>query len=57
VRTIRAILRNVAPTIVGLTGASALVELGSGSSEKIRPLLGTLRSWGTLRSYGDVDVS
>ena len=56
-RAERAILRDVAQTIAGLTGASALVELGPGSSEKIRPLLSALRSGGTLRSYAGVDVS
>jgi L-histidine Nalpha-methyltransferase len=56
-RAERAILRDVAPTIAGLTGASVLAELGSGSSEKTRLLLSALRSLGTLRSYTAVDVS
>jgi L-histidine Nalpha-methyltransferase len=56
-RAERAILRAVAPEIAALTGATALVELGSGSSEKTRPLLSALRDAGTLRGYVPVDVS
>ena len=56
-RAERAILRAVAPEVAALTGASALVELGSGSSEKTRLLLSALRDAGTLRGYVPVDVS
>ena len=56
-RAERAILRAVAPDIAALTGATALVELGSGSSEKTRLLLSALRDAGTLRRYVPVDVS
>jgi L-histidine N-alpha-methyltransferase len=56
-RAERAILRAVAPEIAALTGATALVELGSGSSEKTRLLLSALRDAGTLRRYVPVDVS
>jgi len=56
-RAERAILRAVAPEIAALTGAAALVELGSGSSEKTRLLLSALREAGTLRGYVPVDVS
>src|SRR6201999_2766997 len=56
-RAERAILRAVAPQIAALTGAAALVELGSGSSEKTRLLLSALRDAGTLRGYVPVDVS
>ena len=56
-RAERAILRAVAPEIAALTGAAALVELGSGSSEKTRLLLSALRDAGTLRGYVPVDVS
>jgi L-histidine N-alpha-methyltransferase len=56
-RTERAILRAVAPEIAALTGATTLVELGSGSSEKTRFLLSALRDAGTLRGYVPVDVS
>ena len=56
-RAERAILRAVAPEIAALTGATALVELGSGSSEKTRLLLSALRDAGTLRGYVPVDVS
>jgi L-histidine N-alpha-methyltransferase len=56
-RAERAILRSVAPQVAALTGASTLVELGSGSSEKTRLLLSALRDAGTLRGYVPVDVS
>jgi len=56
-RAERAILRAVAPEIAALTGATALVELGSGSSEKTRLLLSALRDAGPLRGYVPVDVS
>src|SRR6202021_627365 len=47
----------VSPEIAALTGATALVELGSGSSDKTRLLLSALRDAGTLRGYVPVDVS
>ena len=56
-RAERAILRAVAPEIAALTGATVLVELGSGSSDKTRLLLSALRDAGTLREYVPVDVS
>jgi L-histidine N-alpha-methyltransferase len=56
-RAERAILRAVAPQVAALTGATALVELGSGSSEKTRLLLSALRDAGPLRGYVPVDVS
>jgi len=56
-RAERSILRDIAGTIAGLTEASTLVELGSGSSEKTRLLLDALRARGTLRRYVPVDVS
>jgi L-histidine Nalpha-methyltransferase len=56
-RAERSILRAVAPEVAALTGATALVELGSGSSEKTRLLLSALRDAGTLRRYIPVDVS
>ena len=56
-RAERAILRAVAPQIAALTGATALVELGSGSSEKTRLLLSALRDAGPLHGYVPVDVS
>jgi L-histidine Nalpha-methyltransferase len=56
-RAERAILRTVAPEVARLTGATALVELGSGSSEKTRLLLSALRDAGTLRGYIPLDVS
>ncbi|HUY46234.1 MAG TPA: L-histidine N(alpha)-methyltransferase [Streptosporangiaceae bacterium] len=56
-RAERSILATFAAGIAAATGASALVELGSGSSEKTRLLLDALRDAGTLRSYVPVDVS
>jgi L-histidine Nalpha-methyltransferase len=56
-RAERAILRAVSGEIASSSGARALVELGSGSSEKTRLLLDALRDHGTLRSYVPVDVS
>jgi L-histidine N-alpha-methyltransferase len=56
-RAERAILAAVAPEIAALTGATSLVELGSGSSDKTRLLLSALREAGTLRGYVPVDVS
>ena len=56
-RAERSILRAVAPQIAALTRAAALVELGSGSSDKTRLLLSALSGAGTLRRYVPVDVS
>jgi L-histidine N-alpha-methyltransferase len=56
-RAERAILRAAAAEIAAATRAAALVELGSGSSEKTGLLLDALRDTGTLRSYVPVDVS
>jgi L-histidine N-alpha-methyltransferase len=56
-RAERSILRSTAARIAGLSGAAALVELGSGSSDKTRLLLSALRAAGTLREYIPVDVS
>jgi L-histidine N-alpha-methyltransferase len=56
-RAERSILAAVAPEIAAVTGATALVELGSGSSDKTRLLLSALRDAGTLRAYVPVDVS
>lgn len=56
-RAERSILRAVARDIAGLTGAAALIELGSGSSDKTRLLLTALHEAGTLRRYVPVDVS
>jgi dimethylhistidine N-methyltransferase/ergothioneine biosynthesis protein EgtC len=46
-----------ATEIAELTGARALVELGSGSSEKTRLLLDALRGHGTLDTFVPLDVS
>lgn len=56
-RAERSILRVAAPLIAAQTGAAALVELGSGSSDKTRLLLTALHEAGTLRGYVPVDVS
>ncbi|HEX3712276.1 MAG TPA: L-histidine N(alpha)-methyltransferase [Trebonia sp.] len=56
-RAERSILRTVAPSVAAISGAAALVELGSGSSDKTRLLLSALRDAGTLRQYVPVDVS
>jgi L-histidine Nalpha-methyltransferase len=56
-RTERAILEAQAEAIVGATGAGELVELGSGSAEKARILLGAMERAGTLRRYVPFDVS
>ena len=56
-RVEREILGEHAAEIAALSGADALVELGSGSSEKTRLLLDALLAAGTLRRYIPVDVS
>jgi L-histidine N-alpha-methyltransferase len=56
-RAERSILESEADAIVDGTGAGELVELGSGSAEKARILLGAMERSGTLRRYVPVDVS
>ena len=56
-RTERRILRDHAHEIAAETGATTLVELGSGTSEKTRLLLDALSAAGTLRSFAPLDVS
>lgn len=56
-RTERELLRASAAEIAEGTSAQILVELGSGSSEKTRLLLGALTSHGTLERYVPQDVS
>jgi len=51
-----AILGERAGVIAGLTRASHLVELGSGTSTKTRLLLDALRDHGTLRRFTPLDV-
>ena len=55
-RTERSILARHAGDIAATTGATALVELGSGTSEKTRLLLSALRAGGTLRRFVPFDV-
>ena len=52
----RALLQEHAATIARVSGADTLVELGSGTSEKTRLLLGALRDAGQLRRYVPFDV-
>jgi L-histidine N-alpha-methyltransferase len=56
-RAEREILLAYAGDIVRSTGAGELVELGSGSADKARILLGAMASAGTLRRYVPLDVS
>ncbi|WP_033441383.1 L-histidine N(alpha)-methyltransferase [Saccharothrix sp. NRRL B-16314] len=56
-RAEREILVARAAEIAALTDARALVELGSGSSEKTRLLLSALRNHGTLTEFVPLDVS
>lgn len=53
----REILIRRAPEIARATEAHTLVELGSGTSEKTRLLLGALTDAGTLRRFVPFDVS
>jgi L-histidine N-alpha-methyltransferase len=56
-RAERQILRAHANEIATLTGAKTLVELGSGTSDKTRLLLGALAVHGTLARFVPFDVS
>ena len=56
-RTERAILERVADELIAQTGASELVELGSGSATKTRLLLDAMAAAGTLESFTAVDVT
>jgi L-histidine N-alpha-methyltransferase len=56
-RTERAILERVAGELIAQTGASELVELGSGSATKTRLLLDAMAAAGTLESFIAVDVT
>jgi L-histidine Nalpha-methyltransferase len=56
-RAEREILERYADEIVERTGASELVELGSGSAEKARILLDAMNRAGQLRRYVPLDVS
>ncbi|MGW3984699.1 L-histidine N(alpha)-methyltransferase [Streptomyces mirabilis] len=51
------ILTRRASEIAGLTRATTLIELGSGSSRKTRLLLDALTAGGTLQRYAPLDVS
>jgi L-histidine Nalpha-methyltransferase len=56
-RTERQILQDHAHEVASETGATTLVELGSGTSEKTRLLLDALTAAETLRSFAPLDVS
>jgi L-histidine N-alpha-methyltransferase len=56
-RTERQILEQRAAEIIETTGAGELVELGSGSAEKARILLGAMDDADTLKRYVPLDVS
>ena len=56
-RAERSILEAHAGDIAHLSGAEALVELGSGTSDKTRLLIDGLRAAGTLRRFVPFDVS
>jgi L-histidine Nalpha-methyltransferase len=56
-RAEREILAATAGQIATATGATTLVELGSGTADKTRLLLDALRETGTLAEYVPVDVS
>ena len=49
-------LHRCAGELATVSGATSLVELGSGTSEKTRVLLSALDDAGTLRRYVPVDV-
>ncbi|WP_309649169.1 L-histidine N(alpha)-methyltransferase [Nocardioides sp.] len=55
-RTERSILEERVAEIAEVTGAETLLELGSGTSEKTRLLLRTLRDSGTLTRFVPFDV-
>lgn len=56
-RTERSILARRAGDVASITGASTVVELGSGTSEKTRLVLDSLRAAGTLRRFVGFDVA
>ncbi len=56
-RTERAILHAQAAVIAERTGATDLVELGSGTASKTRVLLSALQDAGTLERYVPLDVT
>jgi len=56
-RAEREILAAAAAEIAAATGATTLVELGSGSADKTRLLLDAMRDASTLAEYVPVDVS
>jgi L-histidine Nalpha-methyltransferase len=56
-RAERAILEESSAEIVAATGATELVELGSGTAAKTRLLLRAMADAGTLRRYVPIDVT
>ena len=55
-RAERSLLHRCASELATVSGATSLVELGSGTSDKTRVLLSALDEAGTLRRYVPVDV-
>lgn len=53
----RRLLADVSSTLVELTGADTVIELGSGTSDKTRTLLDAFDSAGVLRRFIPLDVS
>ncbi len=53
----REILLAHADEVARMSGATTLIELGSGTSEKTRVLLSALRDAGTLQTFAPFDVS
>jgi len=56
-RTERDILQTVADETAVITGASSIIELGSGSAIKTPILLRALQRAGTIRTYTSIDIS
>jgi L-histidine Nalpha-methyltransferase len=56
-RTERSILDAWMPSLIAGLGTRALVELGAGSAEKSRLIIGAMRAAGTAELYVPIDVS
>src|SRR5918998_3173185 len=56
-RTERALLESWMPSLVPELGTRSLLELGAGSAEKSRVILGAMRGNGTTGFYVPIDVS
>ena len=56
-RTERALLASWMPELIPQLGTRALIELGAGSAEKSRLIIGAMRAAGTADLYVPIDVS